>query len=172
MVNSTNKKSESIETRDPVALIEYIEELQTQLEKAERDREIQSAVFRIAEIASSSEDMSEFYADLHQIVRNLTSTDAFFIATYHEDEHCISYPFYEDPHDDAQQLDTLPLRNRDLIPVEQLQTSFTWKVIRTNKVLRHTGDDQKGIGKSSEDWLGIPLRQNGKPIGVVAIPVS
>ena len=169
MVNSTNKKRESIETRDPVALIEYIEELQTQLEKAERDREIQSAVFRIAEIASSSEDMSEFYADLHQIVRNLTSTDAFFIATYHEDEHCISYPFYEDPHDDAQQLDTLPLRNRALIPVEQLQTSLTWKVIRTNKVLRLTGDDQKGIGKTSEDWLGIPLRQNGKPIGVVAI---
>jgi len=169
MVNSTNSKSESIETRDPVALIEYIEELQTQLEQAERDREIQSAVFRIAEIASSSEDMSEFYADLHQIVRNLTSTDAFFIATYHQEEHCLSYPYYEDPHDDAQKLDTLPLRNRALIPVEQLQTSFTWKVIRTNEAVRINGQQMMGIGKTSEDWLGIPLRQNGKPIGVVAI---
>ena len=171
-----------METRDPTALIDYIEELQTQLAEAERDREIQSAVFRIAEIASSSEDMSEFYADLHQIVRNLTSTDAFFIATYHKDEHCVSYPYYEDPHDDAQQLDTLPLRNRALIPVEQLQNSLTWQVIHTNKVLRVTNanaraaaDKQKseestvGIGKTSEDWLGIPLRQNGKPIGVVAI---
>ena len=96
MVKSAkNTKSESIETRDPIALVEYIEELQAQLAQAERDREIQSAVFRIAEIASSSEDMSEFYADLHQIVRNLTSTDAFFIATYHKDEHCISYPYYD-----------------------------------------------------------------------------
>ena len=93
MVKSAkNEKNESIETRDPIALVEFIEELQTQLAQAERDREIQSAVFRIAEIAASSEDMSEFYADLHQIVRNLTSTDAFFIATYHKDEHCISYP--------------------------------------------------------------------------------
>ena len=174
MVKSAkNNKSESIETRDPIALVEYIEELQAQLAQAERDREIQSAVFRIAEIASSSEDMSEFYADLHQIVRNLTSTDAFFIATYHKDEHCISYPYYEDPHDDAQQLDTLPLRNRELIPVEQLQNSLTWQVIRTNEVLRivnkQTDKSVSGIGKVAEDWLGIPLRQNGKPIGVVAI---
>ena len=170
---ANNKRSESIQTRDPIALMEYVEELQTQLAQAERDREIQSAVFRIAEIASSSEDMSEFYAALHQIVRNLTSTDAFFIATYHKEEHCVSYPYYEDPHDDAQQLDTLPLRNRELIPVEQLKNSLTWKVIRTNEVLRiyrePTDDTSMGIGKVSEDWLGIPLRQNGKPIGVVAI---
>ena len=171
--SANNKRSESIQTRDPIALMEYVEELQTQLAQAERDREIQSAVFRIAEIASSSEDMSEFYAALHQIVRNLTSTDAFFIATYHKEEHCVSYPYYEDPHDDAQQLDTLPLRNRELIPVEQLKNSLTWKVIRTNEVLRiyrePTADTSMGIGKVSEDWLGIPLRQNGKPIGVVAI---
>ena len=170
---ANNKRRESIQTRDPIALMEYVEELQTQLAQAERDREIQSAVFRIAEIASSSEDMSEFYAALHQIVRNLTSTDAFFIATYHKEEHCVSYPYYEDPHDDAQQLDTLPLRNRELIPVEQLKNSLTWKVIRTNEVLRiyrePTDDTSMGIGKVSEDWLGIPLRQNGKPIGVVAI---
>ena len=171
--SANNKRSESIQTQDPIALMEYVEELQTQLAQAERDREIQAAVFRIAEIASSSEDMSEFYAALHQIVRNLTSTDAFFIATYHKEEHCVSYPYYEDPHDDAQQLDTLPLRNRELIPVEQLKNSLTWKVIRTNEVLRiyrePTDDTSIGIGKTSEDWLGIPLRQNGKPIGVVAI---
>ena len=79
----------------------------------------------------------------------------------------------DSPHDDAQQHDTLPLRNRELIPVEQLQNSLTWKVIRTNEVLRvaseQTDKSVTGIGKVAEDWLGIPLRQNGKPIGVVAI---
>ena len=37
-------------TKDPVALLDYIEELHTQLEVAERDREIQNAVFRISEV--------------------------------------------------------------------------------------------------------------------------
>ena len=174
--SANNKRSESIQTQDPIALMEYVEELQTQLAQAERDREIQAAVFRIAEIASSSEDMSEFYAALHQIVRNLTSTDAFFIATYHKEEHCVSYPYYEDPHDDAQQLDTLPLRNRELIPVEQLKNSLTWKVIRTNEVLRiyrePTDDTSIGIGKTSEDWLGTPYVKTVNQLALLPFKVT
>jgi len=175
MEKIVNEKGESIEQRSPIELLELIEELQSQLSTAERDREIQNAVFRIAEIASTSEDMGEFYADLHQIVRNLTPTDAFFIATYDRDQHCVSYPYYEDPHDDAQQLESLPLRNRAMIPVEQLEESLTWKIISTNEALRvlprasQGGKAMPGIGKSSEDWFGVPLRQNGEPIGVVAI---
>ena len=115
---------------------------------------------------------------MHDIVKELTSTDAFFIATYHAEDHCISYPYYEDPHDDLQEQESLPLRNREMIPVEQISHSLTWKVIRTNEVLRNTPEPiaessstkrQHGIGRVADDWLGIPLRQNGKPIGVVAI---
>ena len=34
--SANNKRSESIQTRDPIALMEYVEELQTQLAQAER----------------------------------------------------------------------------------------------------------------------------------------
>ena len=165
-------------THEPAALLEYIDELQEQLEIAERDREIQNAVFRIADIATSTEDMNEFYAALHDIVRELTSTDAFFIATYHPEEQCISFPFFEDPHDDLNEHGSSPLGNRKMIPVEQLRESWTWKVISTNEVVRaipqpvgenSSAKKQQGLGRIAEDWLGIPLRQNGKPIGVVAI---
>lgn len=173
MVHSTSKKPCPPASSEPAALLEYIEELQEQLGAAERDREIQNAVFRIADIATSTEDMSEFYAALHGIVKELTSTDAFFIATYHDEEHCVSYPYYEDPFDDVQDLETLPLRNRAMIPVEQISHSLTWKVISTNEVLRMNLDLKQdttvGIGKHADDWLGIPLRENGKPIGVVSI---
>ena len=178
MAETTTNTPAPLATREPAALLEYIDELQEQLEIAERDREIQNAVFRIADIATSTEDMSEFYAALHDIVRELTSTDAFFIATYHAEEQCISFPYYEDPHDDLQKQETLPLRNREMIPVEQISHSWTWKVIRTNEVVRanpepvaeNSSEKQRyGLGRISQDWLGIPLRQNEKPIGVVAI---
>ena len=177
MSNSTAKYQLPTDS-DPDALLEYIDELQEQLEVAERDREIQNAVFQIADIATSTEDMGQFYATLHDIVKRLTSTDAFFIATYHAKEHCISFPYYEDPHDDLQKQETLPLRNRKMIPVEQISHSWTWKVIRTNEVVRanpepvdeNSAEKQRcGLGRISQDWLGIPLRQNEKPIGVVAI---
>ena len=179
MANSTtNTKSKLLTTSNPDALLGYIDELQEQLEIAERDREIQNAVFRIADIATSTEDMNEFYTALHDIVRDLTSTDAFFIATYHAEEQCISFPFFEDPHDDLHEHGTSILGNREMIPVKQLSESWTWKVISTNEVVRampqpvdenSSTKKQQGLGRVSEDWLGIPLRQNGKPIGVVAI---
>ena len=173
-MSRTSAKLKPPENTNPEALLEYIAELQLQMQVAERDQEIQNAVFRIADIATSTEDMGQFYAALHDIVRDLTSTDAFFIATYHAEDHCISYPYYEDPHDDVQKKDSLPLRNRAMIPVEQISRSLTWKVIRTNEVLRVNAppanvEKEFGIGRTAEDWLGIPLRQNEKPIGVVAI---
>ena len=177
MAHISNKPKSPLST-DSTVLLEYIDELQVQLEAAERDREIQNAVFRIADIAASTEDMNDFYAALHDIVRDLTSTDAFFIATYHSEENCISYPYYEDPYDDVQKNVTLPLRNRAMIPVEQISRSLTWRVISSNEVLRVTAEPADedssakvkfGIGKHADDWLGIPLRQNGDPIGVVAI---
>ena len=146
--------------REPEALLEHIDELQEQLEVAERDREIQNAVFRIADIATSTEDMNQFYAALHDIVKELTSTDAFFIATYHAEEHCISYPYYEDPHDDSQKLATLPLRNREMIPVEQLSHSWTWKVIHTNEVVRAIREpvDENSPAKK-QHGIGASLRR-------------
>jgi len=153
-------------------LLERIEELVAQVGQHEREREIQNAVFRIADITTSSEDMGEFYASLHEIVTDLTSTDAFFVAIFHEDENCISFPYYEDQYDDVQKSDTTPLNNRGLIPVEQLSHSLTWRVINNNELLRVKDVANSGLGsfgKEAQDWLGIPLRQDGEAIGVFAI---
>jgi len=136
-------------SRAPEVLLARIEKLEQQIEANERDREIQNAVHRIADITTSAEDMGEFYASLHEIVKELTSTDAFFIAIYHEDEGCISYPYYEDQYDDEQEQDSMPLRNRSLIPVEQLSHSLTWKVISNNDVLRVVDVANSGNAKDA-----------------------
>ena len=60
MAQPTTFNPKPPETHEPEALLEYIDELLEQLEAAERDREIQNAVFRIADIATSTEDMSQF----------------------------------------------------------------------------------------------------------------
>jgi len=178
MANPIISKTNDAEFEASDSLLKRIEELQKQLETVEQDKAVQNAVFRIAELTTSAEDMSEFYASLHEIVKELTSADAFFIALHHEEEQCLSYPYYEDRYDDVQDHDTTPLRNRSLIPIEELKHSLTWHVISDNKFLRISPDNQKqksttggklGIGKLSQDWLGIPLRENGKPIGVVSI---
>lgn len=180
MVKIESPLTDSLASRDPAALLDYIRVLQTTIELSERDHEVQRAVYRIAEIATSAEDIEAFYAALHDIVKELTSTDAFFIATYHDDQQCVSFPYYEDKYDDAQNLDSLPLRNRSLIPVEELSHSMTWRVISSNEPVRIVQNPTEqesayhkpegvGIGRVAHDWLGFPLRQNGVPVGVVSI---
>ena len=152
------------------SLLGTISEMAAQLEANERDRGIQRALFRIADITTAAENMDAFYQSLHQIVTELTSTDAFYIALYDDQKRAIKFAYYEDDHDDIQLSVETPLNNRGFIPVAELEESLTWKVIRTNKVLRLIGQKAStGIGKQSQDWLGLPLQKNGQPVGVVAI---
>ena len=69
--------SETEEFSKTESLLAKISEMTAQLEANERDRGIQRALFRIADITTAAENMDTFYRSLHQIVTELTSTDAF-----------------------------------------------------------------------------------------------
>ena len=164
--------SETEEFSKTESLLAKISEMTAQLEANERDRGIQRALFRIADITTAAENMDTFYRSLHQIVTELTSTDAFYIAIYDEEQNAIKFAYYEDDYDDIQLSVETPLNNRGFIPVAELKESLTWKVIRTNDVLRVVDNGlntSRGIGKLPQDWLGLPLQKNGRPVGVVAI---
>ena len=79
--------------RDRVAELEATE--------ADRDRaeRIQGALYRIAETASTAEDMQDFYAKIHAIVRELMYADNFYIALYDAERQMINFPYNidEDP---------------------------------------------------------------------------
>ncbi len=169
--SATESTSATDSISDTQKLLEKVAALTAQIETNQRDREIQRVLYRIADITTAAEDMDSFYASLHEIVTELTSTDAFFIAIYHEKEQAISFPYYVDQYDDTQKQGE-PLQNNGMIPIEQMTDSLTWQVVNQNEVLRIVDIANTGVtsfGKKSQDWLGIPLRQNGCPIGVFCI---
>ena len=153
-------------------LLDRVSELTALVEENERDHRTQRALFRIADVTTAAENMADFYASLHNIVTDLTSTDAFFIALYHEQEQCVSFPYYVDNFDDVQTTKETPLHNRGMIPVEKCQHTLTWRVISNNDIVRIIDVANSGVssvGKTSQDWVGIPLRRDGSTIGVFAI---
>lgn len=153
-------------------LLEQIEKLTTQIQANERNERIQRALFEIARTSTTAENMDAFYSSIHRTVAELTSIDAIIIALYHEDEQCMSFPYYVDQFDDEQQSEDSPLHNRDLIPVKKCKDMLCWKVITSNEVIRYHASNDRGLtpfGKHSQDWVGIPLRHEGKPVGVFSI---
>ena len=68
--------------------------------KAEPERrraaDVQSALYRIAELASAAQDMQEFYRAVHAVVGELMTADNFFIALYDDARKLINWPYWAD----------------------------------------------------------------------------
>jgi len=67
----------------------------------ERSDLLQSALYRIAETASTAQDMQEFYADIHHIVGELMYADNFYIVLYDEDRHALNWAYGVDESGDT-----------------------------------------------------------------------
>ena len=61
---------------------------------------VQSALYRIAELASTARDMQEFYRAVHGVVGELMNANNFYIALYDEERQLINYPYWADELDD------------------------------------------------------------------------
>src|SRR5690606_10574249 len=75
--------------------------LDLQVEVAERQRalELQRALFRIAELAMTSETLERFYGEIHKVVGGLLYARNFYIAMLSEDGSMLEFPYSVDERD-------------------------------------------------------------------------
>jgi GAF domain-containing protein/CheY-like chemotaxis protein/HPt (histidine-containing phosphotransfer) domain-containing protein len=142
--------------------------------EAERDRaeKVQNALYRIAETASIAEDMQDFYAKIHTIVRELMYADNFYIALYDAERQMINFPYNVDEDPDQ--------------PDPNLWEPFgsgyaagtTAYLLRTGRPMLLTSADWRRlaargeivlIGEEAVSWLGVPLQSEGKTLGAVVV---
>ncbi len=133
-----------------------------------RAEELQSALYRIAESASSSEDLQDCFRTIHKIVGELMFAGNFYIAFYHPEQKAISFPYAVDEVDTFADPETLlPLRH-----------GLTEYVLRTGQPLLAPPDvfeeicrqgEAESIGAPSIDWLGVPLKKGSETFGVLVV---
>jgi transcriptional regulator with GAF, ATPase, and Fis domain len=139
---------------------------------------VQGALYRIAELASAAQDMQQFYASLHEIVRELMYANNFYIVLYDEARNAMNYPFYRD---EVDQDDAPDPRAWEEIGTGQA-AGLTGFLIRTGEPLLASEEQQKEIyrelsasgemnvlGEFAKVWLGAPLRADGRVIGAVVV---
>lgn len=134
---------------------------------AERNQSdlLHSALYRIAEMTSSAEDLPTFYSAVHEIVGELMYAENFFIALYEPSTELVSFPCYVDV------VDKIPQPRR-------LKKGLTEYVMRTGQPLlaaRETIEpivkrgDIEVIGTMPVCWLGVPLKRGDETVGVLAV---
>ena len=130
-----------------------------------RAEALSSALYRIAEKTSATQDLQEFYAALHAIVGELMCANNFYIALYDFRSQLLTFPYFVDEVHPAPEPRKLSLG----------RTEF---VLRTGESLLCTSDlfarmVAKGELEASErdplDWLGAPLKVGDHTFGVVAV---
>jgi GAF domain-containing protein/CheY-like chemotaxis protein len=168
------KRSPSQSTPDQlVAAQEQIAALEAREGAHERAAKVQSALYRIAETASAAQDMPTFYAQIHEIVGELMYADNFYIALYDDERQVINFPFYRD------EVDTdIPDPNAwDPFGVGDARGATAY-LLRTGQPVRLSREQfqamaQEGefevVGQPSLEWLGAPLKADGKTVGVIAV---
>jgi diguanylate cyclase (GGDEF)-like protein/PAS domain S-box-containing protein len=126
---------------------------------------VQNATYRITEAAITSDGIDTLYESIHSILRELIFAENLFIALFDSNNGLLSFPYYIDQYD-----------QKPLEPT--LSQGLTGYVIRSGKSLLATSEvyDQliqqgevEPIGTRGEDWLGVPLKADGRIIGVIVL---
>lgn len=126
---------------------------------------LESSLYKISQLVHTERDMDSLYRSIHTILNGLVNAKNLYIAIYDEEKQSLLYPFHID------ELDEYPGQVK-------LRNGKTEYVLRTGETLWVTDEkDEENIrlgkysryGSPSSDWLGVPLINQGKSIGVMTI---
>jgi diguanylate cyclase (GGDEF)-like protein len=146
-------------------LRELNRELRAEVEERLRAERLQAALFRIAELGSTSGSVEEFYAAVHGVVGELLFARNFYIALLSDDGGTLNFPYSVDEFDQSRS-------------ARRLGRGLTEYVLRTGRALladRATIEalQQQGEvlshGARAAIWLGVPLICDERTVGVLAV---
>ncbi len=134
----------------------------TETKKLETIRQV---FFNISHTLLKQITLEELYREIHQNVAKLIPAKNFYIALYDSETEIISFPYFIDEYDE-------PPKPR------KLRRGLTEYVLRSSKPFLATKESYLELARQGEieligelpvDWLGVPLRTQGKTIGVIAV---
>ena len=141
--------------------------LQLEIVERQRAEHLQTALFRIAELATARIDRGEFYRRVHGVVGELLNAENFYIALLSDDRQQLLFPYAVDA---AEQ----PPASRPLgrgLSEYVLRHGTELRVDNTAiEELERSGEVVPGrMGSPAVCWLGVPLIVGDEVIGLVTV---
>lgn len=143
--------------------------LDGQLEKSHR---LQKALFDISNLVYSEHDTGILFKKLHGIIAGLVYAENFFIVRYNDKTEAIHFLYYADS------VDKECVDPETEWSSEQMAGSLTLAMLRSKTPAWGSSPSllakfnilpEHGIGPDSEDWLGLPMLENGRVVGGIVL---
>lgn len=134
------------------------------IDQRKREELVRQVLFDISNAVGTTHSLDELYYKIREYLGRVLDTTNCFLALYNEESDTLTLPFMEDEKDSFTEF-----------PARKTLTSY---VIRTGEaqlvdVKREKELTRKGeiepVGAPCVSWLGVPLKHEGKTIGVFAV---
>ncbi|MGA9333095.1 MAG: EAL domain-containing protein [Rudaea sp.] len=139
--------------------------LQQQVLERQRGERLQAALFRIAELANSTDSLEAFYASVHRTVGGLLYARNFYIALLSEDRNHLTFPYSVDERDIKRE----PRPLSDGLTEYVLQSGQALLADRIGLERLYASGAAHPSGTRSRSWLGVPLICGERTVGVLAV---
>lgn len=143
-----------------------------QIEELQRSKQLQKALFEIADLAGADLAMTEMMAHFHRILGSLMYAENCYIVECDENQQNLEFLYFVDTHDSY-----LPEPGRRY-SYEEMPASLTFAVLRKGralsgpsrelaKYLEQQYDVSEGV--ESTDWLGVPMWRDNRVCGAIVV---
>ncbi|MGH8052484.1 MAG: bifunctional diguanylate cyclase/phosphodiesterase [Stenotrophomonas sp.] len=143
-----------------------------QIEELQRSKQLQKALFEIADLAGSDLAMPEMLSYFHRILRSLMYAENCYIVVCDEQQSSLEFLYFIDTQDSF-----VPETGRSY-RYEEMPGSLTFAVLRHGRVisgpsrdlvqfLEHPADQMEGL--ESADWLGVPMWRDNRVCGAIVV---
>lgn len=140
-------------------------ELQAEIIERKRAEKLQGALFRITDLAITSENLERFYADVHAVVDELINARNFYIALVSDDRQTLQFPYSIDEFDHVRKSRRLAKGLTEYV-IETgkpllADRAVSLRLAEQGKVIQH--------GPRAYSWLGVPLFRGEEVVGVAVV---
>lgn len=139
--------------------------LRAEIEERERAERLQKALFRIAELGSTTGSLVDFYAAVHGLVGDLLFARNFYIALLSADGERLDFPYSVDEYDTRRASRRLTRGMTEYVLRESRATLADHA--RINE-LERAGEVQTH-GTRAKVWLGVPLICDERTVGALVV---
>jgi PAS domain S-box-containing protein len=134
------------------------------INERKKGEQVRQVLFDISNAVNSTHSLDELYRMIRKSLGRVVDTTNCFLALYNEDSDTLTLPFMEDEKDAFTEF-----------PARKTLTSFVIRTGQTQLVDNERENELTSLGEIELvgapciSWLGVPLRHEGKTIGVFAV---
>jgi len=130
-----------------------------------QSQRLQKAVYQIAHLAHQAEDLNDLFGRVHRIIQDVMPAENFYIALYDRKANHISFPYFVDEKEPPPSGGP-PDRGFTSYVISTGEPLLVDKAAVADLLAR---GEVELRGEPSSTWLGVPLKNAGITIGMMAV---